>query len=151
MTNIDTQETDYSVYTWCVTVSVLSKTGKVEKTSISNALKKIGCKNTWEDFLEKLLDDGGSDWRRKWCLGQKKCKRDRIYWHKINKNVLGRSFCQVLIMRFIWWTKKYFTYLPTHYLEGRVAKGETNNFLRLASSIKKHFGQNCSQSWIYRL
>jgi hypothetical protein len=57
MTNIDTQETDYSVYTWCVTVSVLSKTGKVEKTLISNALKKIGCKNTWEDFLEKLLDD----------------------------------------------------------------------------------------------
>jgi hypothetical protein len=27
---------------------------------------------------------------------------------------------------------KHFTYLPTHYLEGRVAKGETNNFLRLA-------------------
>jgi hypothetical protein len=61
MTNIDTQETDYSVYTWCVTVSVLSKTRKVEKTLISNALKKIGCKNTWEDFLEELLHDGGSD------------------------------------------------------------------------------------------
>jgi hypothetical protein len=27
--------------TWCVSVSVLSKTGKVEKTLISNALKKI--------------------------------------------------------------------------------------------------------------
>jgi len=24
---------------------------------ISNALKKIGSKNTWEDFLEELLDD----------------------------------------------------------------------------------------------
>jgi hypothetical protein len=28
--------------TWCVSVLVLSKTGKVEKTLISNALKKIG-------------------------------------------------------------------------------------------------------------
>ena len=36
---------------------VLSKTGKVEKTLISNALKKIGSKNTREDFLEELLDD----------------------------------------------------------------------------------------------
>ena len=43
--------------TWCVSVLVLSKTGKVEKTLISNALKKIGSKNTWEDFLEELLDD----------------------------------------------------------------------------------------------
>jgi hypothetical protein len=41
--------------TWCVNVPVLSKTGKVEKTLISNALKKIGSKNTWEDFLEELL------------------------------------------------------------------------------------------------
>jgi hypothetical protein len=32
--------------------------------------------------------------------------------------------------------KKYFFYLPTHYLEGRVAKGETNNFLRLASWVQ---------------
>ena len=32
--------------TWCVNVPVLSKTGKVEKTLISNALKKIGSKNT---------------------------------------------------------------------------------------------------------
>ena len=35
--------------TWCVSgvsVSVLSKTGKVEKTLISNALEKIGIKNT---------------------------------------------------------------------------------------------------------
>jgi hypothetical protein len=38
-------------------VSVLSKTGKVEKTLISNALKKIGSQNTWDDFLEELLDD----------------------------------------------------------------------------------------------
>ena len=38
-------------------MSVLSKTGKVEKTLISNTLKKIGSKNTWEDFLEELLDD----------------------------------------------------------------------------------------------
>ena len=36
---------------------MLLKTGKVEKTLISNALKKIGSKNTWEDFLEELLDD----------------------------------------------------------------------------------------------
>jgi hypothetical protein len=39
--------------TWCVNVS---ETGKVEK-NFSNALKKIGSKNTWEDFLEELLDD----------------------------------------------------------------------------------------------
>jgi hypothetical protein len=31
--------------------------------------------------------------------------------------------------------KKNFFYLPTDYLEGRVAKGETNNFLRLALLI----------------
>jgi hypothetical protein len=40
--------------TWCVSVS---ETGKVEKTFFSNALKKIGSKTTWEDFLEELLDD----------------------------------------------------------------------------------------------
>ena len=38
-------------------MSVLSKTRKVEKTLISNALKKIGSQNTWDDFLEELLDD----------------------------------------------------------------------------------------------
>jgi hypothetical protein len=31
--------------------------------------------------------------------------------------------------------KKIFFYLPTDHLEGRVAKGETNNFLRLALSV----------------
>jgi hypothetical protein len=35
----------------------VSETGKVEKTFFSNALKKIGSKTTWEDFLEELLDD----------------------------------------------------------------------------------------------
>jgi hypothetical protein len=33
-------------------------------------------------------------------------------YNEINKNVLGRSFCQVFIMRFIWWLS-FFTYLPT--------------------------------------
>jgi hypothetical protein len=42
--------------------------------------------------------------------------------------------------------KIFYLPVPTHYLVGRVAKGETNNFLRLASSIKKHFGKNCSPS-----
>jgi hypothetical protein len=43
-----------------------------------------------------------------------------------------------------WWgsfdgkKKNFFTYLPTHYLEGRVTKGETNNFLRLPLSNNSH-------------
>ena len=37
-----------------------------------------------------------------------------------------------------------YKYLPTHYLEGRVAKGETNNFLRLALVITKHLVTNRS-------
>ena len=59
---------------------------------------------------------GGSDWRWKWCLGQ--------------KNV------NVTVSIDIWWIFFFFTYLPTHYLEGRVAKRETNNFLRLASWLE---------------
>ena len=33
------------------------KPERLKKTFISNALKKIGSKTTWEDFLEELLDD----------------------------------------------------------------------------------------------
>jgi hypothetical protein len=36
-------------------VSVLSKTGKVEQTLIINTLKKIGSKNTWEDFFRGVV------------------------------------------------------------------------------------------------
>ena len=60
-------------------VSVLSKTGKVEQTLISNILKKIGSKNTWEDFLEELLDDVEVTDDENDALDKKKCKRDHIY------------------------------------------------------------------------
>ena len=59
-------------------VSVLSKTGKVEKTLISNALKKIGSKNTWEDFFRGVDDVEVTDDEND-ALGKKKCKHDRIY------------------------------------------------------------------------
>jgi hypothetical protein len=73
-------------------VSVLSKTGKVEKTLISNALKKIGSKNTWENILEELLDD----------VEATDDENDALDKKKVNVTVsIDKKFNEVLIMRFI--------------------------------------------------
>ena len=73
-------------------VSVLSKTGKVEKTLISNALKKIVSKNTWENILEELLDD----------VEATDDENDALDKKKVNVTVsIDKKFNEVLIMRFI--------------------------------------------------
>ena len=61
------------------TTCCCQKPERLKKTLISNALKKIGSKNTWEDFLEELLGDVEVTDDKNDALDKKKCKREKKF------------------------------------------------------------------------